>query len=314
MMTAALLAIGACGVDPGGLAREGGADSPRLVDVTRAGPDASSTEALDAGSPRDAARAEDARRDDDPRLDAAPRDGTLADATPPLPPPPPDATPTPPRDPLRRGLLGHWTFDEGSSSEASDASGHGHHAALFGCPPAGPRPPGLVGGALRGPGCWGEIAATPAIDGVTTELTIAAWVFLDAKPTDKDGILSRQVSGSAAEHYYLFLDDGRPRFYLRTDGDGIGLSHEQQLPRERWVHVAATYDGEAARIFVGGREVARVRKPIKWMATRSPVVLGGNANGAAASIDERLDGRLDEVRLYGRALSADELAELAVAP
>lgn len=73
---------------------------------------------------------------------------------------------------------------------------------------------------------------------------------------------------------------------------------------DEWLHVGLTYDGVTARLYAGGIEVAS--EPKTWDLVPSRAYVGQQVNEA-----EFWDGAVDEVRLYDRALTAEELAWLA---
>ena len=71
-----------------------------------------------------------------------------------------------------------------------------------------------------------------------------------------------------------------------------------------WIHLAGTYDGSMLRLYRNGVEVARQAQsgPI---ATSSGVLrIGGNSLWG-----EYFMGRIDEVRIYKRALSPSEIQD-----
>ena len=81
--------------------------------------------------------------------------------------------------------------------------------------------------------------------------------------------------------------------------------------RQTWVHIAGTYDGTMARLYVDGQLVDSQALTGRFAADTTPFILGANGNGVGdASVTERFPGRIDEVMLYRRALSADEIAML----
>jgi hypothetical protein len=78
--------------------------------------------------------------------------------------------------------------------------------------------------------------------------------------------------------------------------------------RNCWFHVAATYDGFTARLYYQGNQVAS--------AAHVGTINRGTGEGIILSNDdgggvESLRGRLDEVRVYGRAAPAFEIADWA---
>jgi Concanavalin A-like lectin/glucanases superfamily len=75
----------------------------------------------------------------------------------------------------------------------------------------------------------------------------------------------------------------------------------------RWSHLAVTYDGAAVSLFVDGDEVSRRPTTGAIRGTASPLWIGGNH-----PYGEYFEGLIDEVRIYDRALSGEEVrAEMA---
>src|SRR6185295_3521011 len=94
-----------------------------------------------------------------------------------------------------------------------------------------------------------------------------------------------------------------------TSGQVV-LGSPMPLPQQTWVHIAGTYDGRRARLFVNGVEVGSVAATGAFAPEINPVILSGNGNAPGNFVSEFVPGRLDEVMLYRRALGADEIARL----
>ena len=75
------------------------------------------------------------------------------------------------------------------------------------------------------------------------------------------------------------------------------------LPLNTWSHLAATYDGTTLRIY-GERRPGRTAtvRPAALPASANPLRIGGNLG-----VGRDFKGRIDEVRIYNRALSAAEM-------
>jgi hypothetical protein len=87
------------------------------------------------------------------------------------------------------------------------------------------------------------------------------------------------------------------------------------LPEGEWVHIASTYDGTALRIFVNGRlDIERTIPSATWGPTCSniePLAIGAKDRTIPPAVTEAFwNGGLDDVRVYSRALSGDEIQDV----
>ena len=145
-------------------------------------------------------------------------------------------------------------------------------------------------------------------------ITVSAWI----KAADRDGFWNRIAD-----------KDYRNGYCLDLGGDFHGKSHRGRLQVEtsrgssesnrvfndnRWHHVAATFDGQKLCFYidgVGGGRLVRNPGPLKkngWdLCIGNSVVDYGTGEFLA------FDGLIDEVRIYNRALSPDEVKALATA-
>jgi uncharacterized repeat protein (TIGR01451 family) len=188
----------------------------------------------------------------------------------------------------------------------SDASGFGNHASCVGsaCPMAGVA--GRHGNAVQfGGNHYLTVPHAPAFK--TPQFTLSAWFQWDGVDTDDVQFLTSKMHA------------GAPMFEIHTGG-GAGVNGLRFIPagypatsvdapgviQTGWNHVAAVYTSDAAYIYHNGT-----------LAISRTNISGGadlTANTAPFSIGQRSDGsysfegRLDEVGLFGRALSAAEIA------
>ncbi len=226
------------------------------------------------------------------------------------PPPAPDPPPAAPKEPAAeavrkpavdpaRDLVGHWTFDEGTGTEAADASGSGNGGVLIGQGTRWVR--GRLGGALRFDGQGGYVSCgLSRIPGPAQPQTLAFWVRVERAPAADQVIVSltndAQKSGVEAA-----LRDGR----LMISGWGGKEIVSAPVGGEDWHHGAYAFDGAAHVLYVDGKEAARSSaSPLAHPPSR--LQFGRWTGGARA-----FTGELDEVRLYARPLAAEEVARLA---
>ena len=137
-------------------------------------------------------------------------------------------------------------------------------------------------------------------------------------PGELDGtILSRRGEDPQAEGYAVHLVRGKVQVHLtkRWLDDALRIETESTLEPEVSHHVAVTYDGTrlaaGTRVYVDGVE-AKTRVLLDELnqsfRTDQPFRIG-----AGRGPDHRFNGVVDDVRIYGRVLEADEARVLAVA-
>jgi hypothetical protein len=95
---------------------------------------------------------------------------------------------------------------------------------------------------------------------------------------------------------------GRRAIAVKESARGVAWGlYAPKLPLRRWAHVALTFDGAAERTYVNGRLVATRPRSAPLAVTSYPLRFGGHARR------QWFAGRLDEVRVYDRALTAEQI-------
>lgn len=196
-------------------------------------------------------------------------------------------------------LVARWKFDETNGTVAADAWGD-FPGALVGGPAWGP---GKRGGALRLNGKGQYVDTKWSLEGLRLPCTFAFWVNPAATQDEYADIfgnhagstvgLVMQQEGKALNKYYFG--------YGSTPAGGSAGS--VQLTANEWQHVAVVCDGKAVIIYVNGKEAARGKGG-------NPITPNPNLNfrlGSGYSEGRFFSGALDDFRIYGRALSADEV-------
>ena len=158
-----------------------------------------------------------------------------------------------------------------------------------------------------GHGDYISVADDPTLN-FTTEITLAWWVYpRQFSHGQWWGDYSTIVTKNLA--YYLNLNASwNPQFYR------YGLSNPWYhiapvaLPLNTWSHVVATYDGSNVMIYVDGNQVYTA--PVTWIWDVSTIWVGMWRNPSTTFSVRDLDGRLDDIRIYNRALSVWEISNL----
>jgi RHS repeat-associated protein len=190
-----------------------------------------------------------------------------------------------------------YGLDEGSGPQAFDATGNGHTGTLTNDPVW---TTGQYGGALAFDGI-GDGVALPQSDALTftSSVTIEAWV----RPLTGAGTARQivQLPGAGGDGLRL-TESGRPHFRAMFPSGRANVSGPTPLAADTWTHVATTYDGTMLRMYVNGAEVAT--QPVTGELSGTSQMLIGRTRLTGAPFV----GSIDEVRVYRRALTAEEIA------
>ena len=176
------------------------------------------------------------------------------------------------------------------------------------------RSPGKVGQALLCDG-GGSFESVPHSDELEPkQLTVEAWIRLSEYPGGTDPrrwIVNKNTHEFTESHYALVIDGKKVAAFLNIGG-GQQNYHEAYsddiLELNRWHHLAMTYDGSILKAYLDGREVAAKKIDEERVPGSTPLDIGRRQDGYIY-----FSGRIDEVRLYNRALSAKELKKSATA-
>lgn len=226
-------------------------------------------------------------------------------------------TPNVGRSSLAEGLIGHWTFDGAQMNpNVRDTSGNSLHGNLVNIPATTTRA-GKVGQSLYFDGTNDAVRITdPGTDsildfGAGETITIAGWVNSTNSSTGYMGLLSKSTNyyleippgtANAARNINFGYNDGNWR-YFQTTGNPISPN--------TWYHIAATYTfgtGSSARLYING-----ALSNASWVAAGDGTPVQNNSQlhlGSWDATQENLVGMLDDMRIYDRGLSADEIREL----
>ena len=88
------------------------------------------------------------------------------------------------------------------------------------------------------------------------------------------------------------------------------LDSAKSIPEKKWTHVASTYDGATLRIYINGVLDRSMAVTGATCANADPLIVGAKYKPSANISEAYFDGRLDDVRVYRRALSASEIGRI----
>ena len=211
-------------------------------------------------------------------------------------------------DGLSEGLLLHYPFDRDEGPVLTDASGSGRFGWAHGATWAAE---GARGGGCRFDSNRQYIVADDAgLPSGDAPRTMALWIKLDKLAPDPVTALLTYGRGSWNHMSGIGMDwrVGRANLYFTQCG-GVALSEWRMEKPGNWHHLAYVYEGKGQhRFYVDGRPgngLSELRGPIDTQLSGA-VIVGADPTGTGPA-----GGVLDDVRIYGRALSEKEIAELA---
>jgi hypothetical protein len=207
---------------------------------------------------------------------------------------------------LDSSLVGYWKFDEGEGVTASDSSGNGNTATIVN----GGWGNGKIGGALHMDGGNNSIVTVPLTDALRStaeSVTVMAWAYRTA-PHNVD------IIGHGYPALFLGFHGLQFKWQIKKTGGTMASCYADPKYRatlNQWFHLAGTYDGRTARLYVDGVQICSTWP---WLSRsiempEVPFTISGYLGDSGEIVDE-ISGKIDDVRIYNRVLSADEVREI----
>lgn len=221
-------------------------------------------------------------------------------------------------------LVGHWLFDEGQGTVFADSSANTNDAIISTSPIWSTEVPttGFANSAslnLDGASQYLE-TAYPGIAGNAAR-TVSFWIRTNT--AGNHGIVAWGNSVINGAKWHIRLNDNGangPVGAVRTETQGDFTIGSTAINDGNWHHVASVYPeggGELGTVihYIDGEAEAPggnggSTQPVNTSITADPVTIGRRTQGATMGY---FPGQVDDVRIYDRALSAAEVAQLTAA-
>ncbi|MCK4353462.1 DUF2341 domain-containing protein, partial [candidate division WOR-3 bacterium] len=219
------------------------------------------------------------------------------------------------------GLVGLWHMDKGSGNTITDSSGQNNTGFLYPNPP-GDAPQWQVddGGQWDNRNdvkfSWGscldfdgvndyvEVPPSPSLD-LPFEFTVEAWFLVNSfgKTPAWGGIVDKGTAWDRNYGIYITVN-GNISYFTHNSGGEICVEYPASIDTNKWYHVGITANGSLLRGYLNGNFVDSITAGGPYTTYDTvPVSMGRRKYYS----DLHLNGKIDEVRIYNRALCLNEL-------
>jgi hypothetical protein len=189
-------------------------------------------------------------------------------------------------------LIGWWQFDEGSGAVAVDSSGKGNDASLYG---GVYRIPGYSGTALDFDGIDGYVGTGMSLLDNVSQFTISFWVVSWKTQPSRTGLVGQN------DQLEMGFMGANIEIWSAVSGT---TTIKWPYSDKDWHHAAVVGD-TSMKIYVDGKLLITGAGTTNYGTSTYPVNIGGG--GVWDSSGNWFTGRMDDVRIYNRALSAAEV-------
>lgn len=183
---------------------------------------------------------------------------------------------------------------------------------------------GVKGNAIHFDGYYSAVSIPNKFPEEVNEITIEAWIALGAYPFGPAPIVHQSVWGK--DGFYLGIgENGSPELHITVDGNWGTVTSEDKLELFRWYYIAGTFNSSTgkAAIYIDGKEANAVELNSENLSIPDVDLKIGLNSQLMPDIEGRIrrgkwpsmfgiDGLIDEVKIYDRALSSDEINNIYI--
>ena len=219
-------------------------------------------------------------------------------------------------------VVGVWHLDEGSGSIAYDETGNNNDGTLYNGTQVSSQEPTWAS-SCKSENCLVFDGSNDYVDygnnqslNPTNEITVETWVKWANFYSDTAGHAMISKSNYGTNGYMLYQSTGSPynrvSYFIFTDSLHSNVS-QSTLSTDTWYHIVMTYDDSNIKLYINGSLDSSIPATgsIYWGGTVKNFLIGSTYN----SSESKFNGTIDEVKIYNRALSSEEVnASYSVSP
>lgn len=219
--------------------------------------------------------------------------------------------------PSTGGLIGHWKMEETiAGSTVTDSSGYNRDGTPNGTGGANnlPQPATSVPGntsflttrSLNLDGTDDYVNFGTSADLSPANMSFSFWTINNVTPAQYDALLLRSSSTAWADGWGVWYDSASTiKFYVGNYATNFASA---TISPQQWNHVAGTWDGTTLKIYVNGVLGTNGSKSGAQTATTQALATRGFSDAF------NINGLMDDLRMYSRALSPEEIKALYSEP
>ena len=209
-------------------------------------------------------------------------------------------------------LLGHWSFDDGSGTRAEDFSPNGTNAGTLVGSPA------WVDGRMNkaisfdGTDDYVDVGSSSSLN-TTADYTISMWVYNAAGSDLYPTLLNRAAQVTNNGFFWIYTNgtnEADLNFQYADGTNFITNTFSGALGMNTWQHVIFTFDNtsKSLKLYINGNQFSTTRTLTGSLSVDDGTLYLGTYTGTATNYS--FQGRLDDVRIYARALTSGEATDL----
>ena len=199
-------------------------------------------------------------------------------------------------------LVGYWDLND--ANKAKDLSDNNNHGTIQG------KPKSVVGKIktaleFNGTSDWVSIEHSDSIANFD-QLSISAWIKL-IKVNAWTAVIEKGIHENWS-YGFFFEPDSTLSFYVSQKGNKLACCiGDYKIKPTEWYHIAGTYDGKLAKLWVNGKAEAEMAATGSLHPTDGlPLAIGARGKGDGESF---FNGVIDEVTLWNSLVSIDEMKQ-----
>jgi len=153
-----------------------------------------------------------------------------------------------------------------------------------------------------------EVGDVPALDLTGDEITLSAWIRIEALNGEQKILAKWADAGSKFQYLLSITSADKLQFAVNAGGQSVVVATTTSVAGI-WCHVAGTYDGSAIRVYLEGVEENSLAVTGNMASNTAPVRIGAGSGGLGT--EQPFDGDIGHCAIWGIGLTAGEIKSLS---